>query len=171
MMLHKNETWVILMNDLRKQIFISMVIISIFIFLVTVLVFVYALSSKGEAIPSFLQPFLEYHIHFMVIMGIFGVFSGLVSHNILNATIEKQRTVVKTNTEIIMKFLSPEEREIVNLLMSKDGITTQSEISKLPGMSRLKAHRIVKKLEGRGVVHVEKYGKINMIRIVEELRG
>jgi uncharacterized membrane protein len=28
----------------------------------------------------------------------------------------------------------------------------------------------VKKLEGRGIVHVEKYGKINMIRVVNELK-
>jgi uncharacterized membrane protein len=69
-----------------------------------------------------------------------------------------------------MKFLGDDEREIVDLLLRKEGMTTQSEIAKLPGMSRLKAHRIVKKLEDRGIVHVEKYGKINMIRIVDELK-
>ena len=157
--------------DQRKKIIIGISIVSVFIFLVTVLVFVYALASKGEAVPSFLQLFLDYHIHFMVIMGLFGVFSGLMGYNLLNTTIENQKKIVKTNVEIIMKFLNPEEREVVELLLKKDNMTTQSEISKAPGMTRLKAHRIVKKLEDRGVVHVEKYGKINMIRIVEELRN
>lgn len=55
-------------------------------------------------------------------------------------------------------------------MIDKEGMATQSEIARIPGMSRLKAHRIVKKLEDRGIVHVEKYGKINMIRMVEELK-
>ncbi len=145
--------------------------VSVFIFLVTILVFVFALYSQGQAVPAFLQPFMDFHIYFMVLMGVFGVFSGLVVYSIMNATIEKQKKAVKTNIDIIMKFLTPEDREIVNLLLEKDGRSTQSEIARLPGMTRLKAHRIVKKLEERGIVHVEKYGKINMIRVVDELRG
>ena len=156
--------------DVRKKIFLGIMTVSVFIFLVTVLVLVYALSSKGEAVPEIFQPFLDYHIHFMVVMGLFGVGSGAVSYNLLNATIEKQQKLIKTNMDIIMKFLTPEDRELIILLRQKEGMTTQSEIARLPGMSRLKAHRIVKKLEERGIVHVEKYGKVNMVRLVEELR-
>ena len=157
--------------DIRKRIVLGIVVVSTFIFLVTVLVFVYALYSQGQSIPSFLAPFIDYHMHFMVLMGVFGVCSGLVVYNLMNATLEKQKKMVKTNVDIIMKFLSPDDREIVTLLLTKDGMTTQSEIAKLPGMSRLKAHRTIKKLEDRGILYVEKYGKINMIRIVDELRG
>lgn len=157
--------------DIRKRIVLGLLVVSIFIFLVTVLVFVYALYSQGQEIPSLLAPFIEWHMHFMVLMGVFGIFSGLVVYSIMTATLEKQRQLVKTNLGIIMKFLGDDEREIVDLLMRKEGMTTQSEIAKLPGMSRLKAHRIVKKLEDRGIVHVEKYGKINMVRIVDELKG
>ena len=157
--------------DIRRQITLGIVTVSIFIFLVTVLVFVFALYSQGQPVPMFLSPFIDYHMHFMVLMGLFGVGSGLVVYSILNATIERQEKVVRTNMGIINKFLSQDEREILGLLVSKEGMTTQSEIAKLPGMSRLKAHRIVKKLEGRGIIHVEKYGKINMVRLVDELKG
>jgi hypothetical protein len=157
--------------DIRRQITLGIVIVSVFIFLMSVLVFVYALYSQGQPVPGFLQPFIEYHMHFMVIMGMFGVCSGLVVYSIMSATIEKQEKVAKTNMGIINKFLSADEREILDLLVSKQGMTTQSEIARLPGMSRLKAHRIVKKLEDRGLIHVEKYGKINMIRLVDELKG
>ncbi len=157
--------------DARKQVVLGIIIVSIFIFLVTVLVFVYAVSSEGEQVPSFLLLFLNYHIHFMVIMGLFGVGSGVVVYNILNTTIEKQKKVAKANIGIIMKFLTKEDRQVLALLMSKGGMTTQSEISRLNGMSRLKAHRVVRKLEERGIVHVEKSGKINMVRVVEELKG
>ena len=157
--------------DVRKQIVFGIMVISIFIFLVTVLVFVYVLSSKGEDVPAIFRPFLEYHIHFMVIMGLFGVFSGVIVYTMLNATLEKQKKLINTNIDIIMKFLSTEDQEILVLLRKKEGMTTQSEIAKLPGMSRLKAHRIVKKLEERGIIHIEKYGKINMIRLVDELKS
>lgn len=157
--------------DSRKKIVLSLVVISIFIFLITVLVFVYTLSSQGQAIPLFLQPFMEFHVEFMVLMGFFGLGSGLIVYNILNSAIEGRRKIVKANIGIIMKFLGKDDREMISLLLSKDGMTTQSEISHLPGMSRLRAHRAVKKLEDRGIVHVEKHGKINMVRLVDELRS
>lgn len=156
--------------DNRQKIVLGILVVSVFIFLITVLVFVYALAAQGIEVPSFLIPFMEYHVHFMVLMGIFGVASGLVVYKILSYTIQKEKKTVQTNLGIIMKFLGKEDRELVSLLLSKDGMTTQSEISKLPGMTRLKAHRVVKKLEDRGVVHVEKNGKINMVRLVEELK-
>jgi winged helix-turn-helix DNA-binding protein len=156
--------------DIRQRIVLGLLVVSVFIFLVTVLVFVYALYSEGQSVPQVLQPFLDFHMQFMVLMGVFGVCSGLVVYSTMNATIEKQKRVVQTNMGIIMKFLSPDDRDILNLLLEKDGRSTQSEIARLPGMSRLKAHRVVKKLEERGIVHVEKFGKINMVRVVDELR-
>jgi phage shock protein PspC (stress-responsive transcriptional regulator) len=157
--------------DIRRKIVLGLVVVSVFIFLITVLVFVYALASEGQQVPEILLPFIVYHIQFMVVMGFFGVGSGLVVYSILNATLEKQKKIVQTNMDIILKFLSQDEREVVRLMAEKEGMTTQSEMAKLPGMTRLKAHRIVKKLETRGIVHVEKYGKINVVRLVEELRG
>jgi DNA-binding MarR family transcriptional regulator len=156
--------------DIRKKIVLGLVIVSVFIFLVTVLVFVYAISSGGQMVPDPLKPFMEYHVEFMVVMGLFGVLSGLIVYSILNAALEKQKSIVRSNTEIIMRFLGHDEREIIRLLNEKGGMTTQSEISRLPMMSRLKAHRAVRKLESRGIIHVEKYGKANLLRLVEELR-
>jgi DNA-binding transcriptional ArsR family regulator len=157
--------------DSRKKFILGVLVVSVFIFLITVLVFAYAVSSSGADVPVIFEPFIEYHVHFMVLMGLFGVGSGLMAYNILNATIEEQKKIVRANISIIMKFLSPEDRDVVELLIGKGGMTTQSEIARLPGMSRLKAHRAVKKLEERGIVHVEKYGKINMVRLVDELRS
>ena len=156
--------------DSRKKIVLGIIVISTFIFLVTVLVFVYALSSQGENVPDFLSPFLQYHIHFMVLMGLFGVGSGVLVYSLMNRTIEEGQKILKINTEIIMKFLSNEDKEVMKLLLEKGGMTTQSEIAKANNMSRLRAHRAVRKLEERGIIHVEKHGKINMVRLVDELR-
>ncbi len=156
--------------DNRQKIILGLVVVSIFIFLTTVLVFVYALSPNPESIPGFLLPFLQYHIQFMVAMGIFGVLSGVLVYSLMRQTLEQQKKVVKTNTDIILKFLGKEDREVLRLLFEKGGMTTQSEIARANNMTRLRAHRAVRKLEERGVVHVERHGKINMIRLVDELR-
>src|SRR3989344_6352790 len=103
--------------DNRQKIILGIVVVSLFIFLVTVLVFVYALSSEGLEVPPIFKPFLEHHIHFMVIMGLFGVLSGLIMYSILSSTLEKQRSLVKANINIIMKFLSPDEKELIRKLI------------------------------------------------------
>ncbi len=156
--------------DNRQNILLGLVVVSIFIFLTTVLVFVYALSPNPASIPTFLLPFLQYHIQFMVLMGLFGVFSGVLVYSLMKQTIEQQKKVVKTNTDIILKFLGKEDREVLKLLFEKGGMTTQGEIAKVNNMSRLRAHRAVRKLEERGIIHVERHGKINMVRLVDELK-
>jgi DNA-binding transcriptional ArsR family regulator len=157
--------------DARQRILLGMIMVSVFLLLVVTVIFVYALYSSGEQVPALLEPIMQYHIHFMLLMALFGVFSGVLGYSMMNATIEKQKVIVKNNIELLMHFLAPEEQDVVELLRKKEGRTTQSEIARQPGMSRLKAHRIVKKLEKRGIVHVEREGKINLVRLVDELRG
>ncbi|MBI5223915.1 winged helix-turn-helix transcriptional regulator [Candidatus Micrarchaeota archaeon] len=157
------------LNGVSKSIFLTLVLVSCFIFLITLLVVVFSLYPNGDA-PELLRPVIEYHTQLMVMMAILGVSTGFFVYRTLNAKIEKQQKVIQSNMELIMRFLSAEEREILNLLNEKQGRTTQSEIAKLPGMSRLKAHRLIKKMEERRLIHIEKYGKINMIRIVDELQ-
>ncbi len=156
--------------DQKEKMVAGIVVVSFFIFLITGLAFVYSTSSEGGAVPGIFQPLLQYHVEFMALMGLFGFFSGLVVYSVLGSEIQKHKRVAKANIGIIMKFLDEREGELVSLLLKKGGMTTQSEISRLPGMTRLKAHRMVKRLEQRGILHVEKYGKVNMVRIIDELK-
>ncbi len=153
----------------RKKLVLAMLLISGFVFLVTALVLVFYLYSEGQTVPWFLEPFLKYHIEFMVVMGIVGVLSGLTMYHLSNQSLQKQEQKVKSSTELIMRFLEPKEREIIELLQEKEGMTTQSEIARLPGMSRLKAHRMVKRLEEKGIITVHAHGKVNMVRLAKEL--
>ncbi|MEM4257013.1 MAG: winged helix-turn-helix transcriptional regulator, partial [Candidatus Diapherotrites archaeon] len=76
----------------------------------------------------------------------------------------------KANLNTLLKFLDKNDKEIIKLLIEKGGMTTQTEIAKINNMGRLRAHRIVRKLEEKGIIHIEKYGKINMVRLTEELK-
>ena len=157
-------------SNSSKTMFLALILVSCFIFLITILVLVFALYPQGN-VPAILQPVMDYHIQLMVIMALLGVSTGFIVYRVLSEKIERQQKVIVNNMNLIMKFLDEDEREILSLINQKGGMTTQSEISHLPGMNRLKAHRAVKKLGERGIIHVEKYGKVNMLRVVDELKG
>ncbi|VVC00049.1 Uncharacterised protein [uncultured archaeon] len=160
--------------DSRQKIILGIVVVSIFIFLITVLVFVYAAAPDPSSIPPIFTPFLQYHVHFMVLMGLFGVMSGVIVYSLMNRTIAEQKKAVEkvaeTNTGIIMRFLGKDDAAAMKLLLQKGGMTTQGEIAKEAGMSRLRAHRTARRLEERGIIHVEKHGKVNLLRLVDELK-
>lgn len=153
-----------------RKIVLGIVIISTFIALTTTIIFVYAIAGQGQEIPNILQPLIKYHIEFMTLMGIFGFLSGIAFYIILNATLEKQKQTAKANLNTLLKFLDKNDKEIIKLLIEKGGMTTQTEIAKINNMGRLRAHRMVRKLEEKGIIHVEKHGKINMVRLTEELK-
>jgi uncharacterized membrane protein len=157
-------------DDSDRKIVLGLLIISIFIFLITTLIFTFSISGEGNMMPEIFKPVIQYHVEFMVLMGLFGVLSGFVVYNILNSTIEKQKKAAKANANVLLKFLAGDDKAIMKLLLEKGGMTTQTEIAKLNNMGRLRAHRAVRRFEERGIVYVEKHGKINLVRLSEELR-
>lgn len=155
--------------DQRLLIVLGILAVSVFIFLVTVLVLAYTLHYDNRNIPEYLVPFVAHHSEFMVLMGMFGVISGIAVFMLMTGSIRKEQQLVKANVAIIRKFLSQDEATVLDELFGKGGTLSQTDVSLLPGMTRLKAHRIVKKLKVRGIIHVDRYGKINRLRLVQEL--
>lgn len=72
---------------------------------------------------------------------------------------------------IILKFLNPSERNIVEMLVQGDGESLQSEISRTGEMNKLRVHRTVKDLERKNIIKVEKYGKTNRITLSEDVEN
>ena len=46
----------------------------------------------------------------------------------------------------------------------------ESEISGLPNMGKVKAHRVLKDMEIKGIISIEKYGKTNHITLSEDVK-
>jgi uncharacterized membrane protein len=98
------------------------------------------------------------------------VIAGAGIYYFMAGKMEKKVEVVKNNTEILLKFLNPDERKLVNLLIENDGKVIQAELTRLPGMSKVKSHRVVQKLIDRGVIEKETLGKTNIVRFSEEIK-
>ncbi len=72
--------------------------------------------------------------------------------------------------DVILKFLNPAERKVLESLIEKKDSVLQSEICRRENMNKLKVHRAVKELKRKGIVKTEKYGKTNRITLSEDIK-
>ncbi len=91
------------------------------------------------------------------------LFTGsLVTYFFLEKELKTKRNVRK-----LLELLPEDERKIIEKLLEKDYIL-QSEISEELG--KVKAHRVIKKLEERGIIERSKHGKTYIIRLKKEYK-
>lgn len=84
-----------------------------------------------------------------------------VSHSSLDDS-ELQRTV--------LKFLSYNENRVMKKLIEHEGSVLQSEISRMPNMGKVKAHRVLQDLETKEIIKKEPYGKTNRVLLDETIK-
>jgi len=87
-----------------------------------------------------------------------------------NQNITNEATSKSDFTKIILNFLTYNEKKVINKIIENKGSILQSEISRMESMGKVKTHRIIKELERKGIVIVEKYGNTNRINISEKLK-
>ncbi|MFH0832482.1 MAG: hypothetical protein V1900_02040 [Candidatus Aenigmatarchaeota archaeon] len=85
-------------------------------------------------------------------------------------TVMKRNAKNSDNANIILKFLSPSERKVLQKLTNEKGVALQAEISRMEGMDKLKTHRVVKDLEMKGIIKTESYGKTRRIILSNEIK-
>lgn len=64
---------------------------------------------------------------------------------------------------VIDTFLLPEDKQIVEMLKKMSGVATQKELSLKTGMTRVRVHRVLKRLESKSIVKSHPYGATNKI--------
>ncbi|MDP2717258.1 MAG: hypothetical protein Q8P02_00785, partial [Candidatus Micrarchaeota archaeon] len=77
--------------------------------------------------------------------------------------VEEKAVESKINAKMMLGFLGPDERNTIQHLVDSGGRAYQSEVGRMPGMSRLKAHRAVQKLGEKGILSTERNGKANKL--------
>jgi len=71
---------------------------------------------------------------------------------------------------LFLKFLNYGENQVMKKLIENNGSVLQSEISRMSNMGKVKAHRILKDMEIKRIISIEKYGKTNRINLSEDVR-
>ena len=81
-----------------------------------------------------------------------------------------KRKIENRNTPLILKFLKPDERKVVETLIENKGKVSQLEITRMPGMTKLKTHRAIKELEFKGIIKLQKDGMTNTITLSNDVK-
>ena len=106
--------------------------------------------------------------HAMIGRGAF--FSPLFTASLISIVIGATITLLfewrieKTQLDKIAKLLPVEERRVIDVLLDKKRVT-QQDVVLLSGMTKLKVSRVIKRLEDRGVIKKEAYGRTNLITL------
>jgi uncharacterized membrane protein len=98
------------------------------------------------------------------------VIAGALVYYLMAGRVESSEKNLKKNSEVLLRFLSPEEKKLVGALIDNKGKVLQAEITRLPGMSKLKSHRVVQKLLDKGVIEKDSVGKTNVVRFTKEIK-
>ncbi|MBI4044727.1 MAG: hypothetical protein HY392_03385 [Candidatus Diapherotrites archaeon] len=100
----------------------------------------------------------------------FAIVVGAGTYYLMSSKVESKDKSLKKNTGTLLKMLNADESKVVNVLLENHGHALQAEITRLPGMSKVKSHRVVQKLIDRGVLIKEDFGKTNKIKFTPEIQ-
>ncbi|MFH1235233.1 MAG: hypothetical protein V1493_06485 [Candidatus Diapherotrites archaeon] len=82
---------------------------------------------------------------------------------------DKKKELEKISTAFI-QFLNKDEKKILQKILEGGGKVYQSEISRIEGIGKLKSHRILRRLEDRGAIEIEKAGKTNIVKLPKHIK-
>lgn len=71
--------------------------------------------------------------------------------------------------ESVLLLLNPTERKIIKRIVDEGGTSFQSDISRIEGIGKVRAHRTIDKLVRRGVLEKEEKGKTNILKLKKEI--
>ena len=96
------------------------------------------------------------------------IFVGCLLYYLFSLKIERKEQIIAKNMEFLYSILDEDEKKVLEAIVKNKGEMEQSELSKK--YDKIKAHRIIKKLEEKGIVNVVKEGKTNKIKLKQEIK-
>lgn len=78
---------------------------------------------------------------------------------------------LENKNKSLLSMFNPSERKVISKIIENGGKALQSEISRIEGIGKVKAHRVIDRLVRRGVLEKEELGKTNMLKLRKDLFG
>lgn len=153
----------------HKGVLIAVIILSVFLFFLFGVVFTYQTQLETKVMSPIISPFVKYQVYFIISIGALGVAVGASVFYFMSQKVQNTQVVAKKSAEVMLRFLSREEQTVIRKLVSTRGTALQAELSREPGLNKVKAHRIVQKLAEKQIVTLDHYGKTNTIHLQNEI--
>jgi len=117
----------------------------------------------------FIHYAIQNNVLILIILIAMSVAYGFVWSSILYREVKQKKQESRSILETVFLFLGTEEKNIIEFLVKKKGNTTQAEISKLSGMTRLKAFRALQKMQNKNLVEIVPHGKIRIVKLKQNV--
>ncbi len=109
--------------------------------------------------------FAEQIAFFIPLALLAGVAIGAAAHYLfLERALVQQKPQSK---EAAYLLLESDERKVVAKIIEQNGRALQSEISRIDGVGKVRAHRLLARMEKRGVIKIESFGKTNAVKLAK----
>ncbi len=182
----------------KINIFLTLLILSIFSLIILFLVMVYVLPSSTTqpdwwtdpwshmggmmgGTGSVSNPYIGYFGILFVIVAVIVMISaaGLVyfimlpeikTSKIIPQNVEIQNSSESSAYDSVLKTLNEDEKKVLNVLKNHDGKYLQKYIRHEAKLSRLKTHRVLARFAERGIVSLQKSGNTNEVTLAEWLQ-
>lgn len=112
---------------------------------------------------------VKHHVWIMLFLVVLSVSYGVLWSKISISAITRKNKNNEGMLAVLFKFLSSEERAIIDYLYEHDGQTTQHELARLPKMNNVKAYRTAQRLQQKDVVQIIAHGKTRIIRLKKDI--
>ena len=112
---------------------------------------------------------VENHLPITVGLIILSGFIGYLSSTLIYRQVTKTKKESQKLLEMLLLFLNKDEKEIINSLVQNNGIIGQADISRLPGMNRVKAFRSIQKMQEKNLIDIMAHGKIRKVSLKENI--
>ena len=172
-------------HSMNKKFVISIIIVSFLLLLASVILYVQNTHELRQLDPLELESMNQADIiqliyerqsqsstplyYLIPVFAFFGLAIGATISHIMSSDLEKKEKAIQHTNKVILKLLTGEERSVVNTLVEQGGKVRQYELSHLPNLNKVRTHRVILKLEQKGIVEKQRLGKVNNIVLNNEL--
>lgn len=112
----------------------------------------------------------RHQIYLMLgLISLCAMFIGSLTYHFISERYEKKIIQIHKDATTTLKFLEPDQRQIITLLINNIGSMTQSEIVTKTKLTRVKISRILKKISNKGLIIITQDGMTNQIKLNNEL--
>jgi uncharacterized membrane protein len=153
--------------DKELTILISILVLILLIFILIPLTFMFPMFQMHMQMMG--SSFLPSPLFFVfLIIAIIALIIGLVL--VIRYVFEKETTKKETNEvkKVYVFPLTEEEKKVIEFLKQNEGKSEQKIIQKTFNLSKVKTHRILTRLESRGIIIRAKRGREMMVILKQE---
>ena len=151
-----------------QKLFVLTILISTLLILFSLTIVSY-FFLEFETQSTIINFFVHFHLLFMFIVTILSLIIGAYSYYIISKDLYEYSKIKKELLEEFINFLDNDEKKVIQHLLNNNGVSTQYELLQISNSHKVKLHRLLEKLEERGVIEKKKIGKINKIYLNSKL--